>query len=571
MEGAAEPDLPTTSRILPSRFGACLFACKATLLRFWRRAYDMKSGPRRQPNGLDLVDAAIVATSTSALWPEDDEDALLSAGKVQNLRVAIRALDGGEVQAGQVLGFWKQVGRASRRRGYVEGRELREGCLVPSVGGGLCQLSNALYDAALSAGLEIVERHAHSKVVPHSSAAKGRDATVFWNYIDLRLRSSEAWRIEVDMDGGALRVTIRGWFTPTAAPPASCSQMPPTQHVQACGTCDGFGCWRHAPQAQLVRRKTWVRLADEWPEFADDRARRYRPSDRVLTGGGLPPLGVRLWRRWKQRGLPLPERRRFDAVEQARALARRLHFTDRDLVIPQELLVPWWRSGILAGRRFEVLMEALPARELQLQLDLASMRHPDSHTLVDFRIDPAWVADEAAALARADAWITPHHLILEHAGAATIALPWQMPEGVPLVEGRRRQPEASLQLLLPASALARKGVHALRAVLRESAMTLLLPPGAEESPGFWEGCSIRRVSSLEAGLAQADAAVLPAWVEHQPRGLLLALASGIPVIATAACGLPRDGGWVEVPAGDSVALAVALRALPQRADPTLPA
>ena len=63
--------------------------------------------------------------------------------------------------------------------GFVAGRELREGCMVSSIGGGLCQLSNALYAAALEAGCEIVERHAHSKVVPGSLAERGLDATVF--------------------------------------------------------------------------------------------------------------------------------------------------------------------------------------------------------------------------------------------------------------------------------------------------------------------------------------------------------------------------------------------------------
>ena len=74
-------------------------------------------------------------------------------------------------------------------RGFVKGRELREGCIIPNVGGGLCQVSNALYDAALQAGHEIVERHAHTQVIAGSLAEQGRDATVFWNYVDLRFRS----------------------------------------------------------------------------------------------------------------------------------------------------------------------------------------------------------------------------------------------------------------------------------------------------------------------------------------------------------------------------------------------
>ncbi len=101
------------------------------------------------------------------------------------------------IPVGQVFSFWRQVGRASRRRGFVTGRMLKEGCLVPAVGGGLCQLSNALYDAALQSGCEIVERHAHSRVVAGSAAAAGRDATVAWNYVDLRFRTSAPLRMEV--------------------------------------------------------------------------------------------------------------------------------------------------------------------------------------------------------------------------------------------------------------------------------------------------------------------------------------------------------------------------------------
>jgi vancomycin resistance protein VanW len=73
-------------------------------------------------------------------------------------------------------------------RGFVEGRELRLGCLVPSVGGGLCQLSGAIYQCALAAGATVVERHAHTAIIPDSPTPPDHDATIFWNYVDLRFR-----------------------------------------------------------------------------------------------------------------------------------------------------------------------------------------------------------------------------------------------------------------------------------------------------------------------------------------------------------------------------------------------
>ena len=127
---------------------------------------------------------------------------------MQNLRVASRKIDGCRVPAGGRFSFWKQVGWPGRLRGFVKGRELRQGCLIPSVAGGLCQLSTALYDAALRAGFTIHERHRHSQIVPGSLAAIDRDATVFWNYVDLQFSAPHAFQIGVRMTADDLLVHL---------------------------------------------------------------------------------------------------------------------------------------------------------------------------------------------------------------------------------------------------------------------------------------------------------------------------------------------------------------------------
>jgi glycosyltransferase involved in cell wall biosynthesis len=68
-----------------------------------------------------------------------------------------------------------------------------------------------------------------------------------------------------------------------------------------------------------------------------------------------------------------------------------------------------------------------------------------------------------------------------------------------------------------------------------------------------EGLTISRAEGV--WLDQAAVVVLPAWIEHQPRRLLRALAAGVPVIASDACGLPPRPGLTVVPAGDAEALA----------------
>src|SRR5262249_9678256 len=153
---------------------------------------------------------------------------------------AVRALDRVLVPQGATLSFWRQLGRPSRRRGFVTGRMLQQGCLVPATGGGLCQLSNALYQAALRSGCEIVERHAHSRRVPGSAAALGRDATVAWNYVDLRFRARAPLVIEARLTRDELVVRFLGRATTRSTSPQeqTVAAFVPPLPASTCGTCE---------------------------------------------------------------------------------------------------------------------------------------------------------------------------------------------------------------------------------------------------------------------------------------------------------------------------------------------
>lgn len=63
-----------------------------------------------------------------------------------------------------------------------------KGKLVDGIGGGVCQVSSTLFNAALLAGLKIVERSPHAQTVPY--IAPGRDATVAYGQKDFRFQNS---------------------------------------------------------------------------------------------------------------------------------------------------------------------------------------------------------------------------------------------------------------------------------------------------------------------------------------------------------------------------------------------
>lgn len=567
--------LPADHKV-PSRWNALVFGAKTAALRGRRGLTEIGRRPDRHPQASELRDAAVVAEIRSPLWsgPAGAAEHDLTAGKIHNLRLAVRALDGIEVPAGAVFSFWRQIGRASRRRGFVAGRELREGCLVASTGGGLCQLSNGLYEAALAAGFEIIERHAHSRLVPGSRAAAGRDATVFWNYVDLRFRSRAAFRIEARLTGSELEIRFRGI---AASASGVVVRFPaPRDTAHDCVGCAHDGCGHHLPKGTEIARRPTAWLVDgSWPEFAALMRGQAGAEDRLflpmrwpararyawpeLPGGESRAFLVALARARVLRRLPavggaLPRAMLEFDRRLAEAYARRLSHRHTHLVVGQGLLPHLWRLGCLQGRSFDVLMERWPLAALQARLDRALARRPESPTLGDFRAPDDIVAAEAEALAEASRLYTPHAGIAARFADRAVHLDWVLPEtGAaprPAVGGRT--------ILFPASALGRKGAYALRDAVDGLDIDLAVTGRAREhDKPFWRNVSAR---TLPAGSwpDPVAAVVLPAIVEHQPRALLRALALGLPVIATAACGLEAGPGITLVPEDDPATLRDAL-------------
>jgi vancomycin resistance protein VanW len=134
-------------------------------------------------------------------------------GKRRNVALAAPAFDGVLLEPGVPFSFWRALGRPRRALGYRYGMELRGGCVVPSLGGGLCLVSNALFRMAAHLGWDVVERHGHTiEAVPSSDEPWGLDATIAWPDIDLRFAvpaGDPAASLDVRVEAGAL--VIRAW------------------------------------------------------------------------------------------------------------------------------------------------------------------------------------------------------------------------------------------------------------------------------------------------------------------------------------------------------------------------
>jgi vancomycin resistance protein YoaR len=127
-----------------------------------------------------------------------------------NAALAGRYIDGFIIPPGGILSFNELVGGRSRSKGYDSAPFLNgDGLLEDTPGGGICQLASTIYNAGLIGGLEVVERHPHSRTVLH--VPPGRDATIASWRKDLKLRNPfpHPLLVRISSDSNRLTVSLR--------------------------------------------------------------------------------------------------------------------------------------------------------------------------------------------------------------------------------------------------------------------------------------------------------------------------------------------------------------------------
>ena len=96
---------------------------------------------------------------------------------------------------GDVFSYNKATGARTWSNGYKTAKVIVDGKYVNGEGGGVCQVSTTIYNAALMSGLDIQEVHNHT--FPSHYVSKGRDSAVSYGYIDLKFKNNLAHPIYI--------------------------------------------------------------------------------------------------------------------------------------------------------------------------------------------------------------------------------------------------------------------------------------------------------------------------------------------------------------------------------------
>lgn len=162
--------------------------------------------PQYNFEGLD-GEIKLIATYTTYSTNTLDAD--------HNMALALAACDGSIINPGEVWSFNACTGDSNLTSlGYRPATVIMNGKFEQGVGGGICQASTTIYNAAIMANMEVVERYCHA--YQSSYVPAGRDATIDYPNLDLKLSNPTDYPMYMQcyMEDAYLTVNIFGWDDP---------------------------------------------------------------------------------------------------------------------------------------------------------------------------------------------------------------------------------------------------------------------------------------------------------------------------------------------------------------------
>ncbi len=132
------------------------------------------------------------------------------ANRIHNVQLVAHLVDHKFIAPGATFSFNDTTGERSAAKGFLEAPVIVNGELQTGLGGGVCQVSTTVFNAAYEAGLPITARTNHALYISHYPL--GRDATVDYPGIDLKfVNDTNHWMLlRTYVGSSSLRVVLYG-------------------------------------------------------------------------------------------------------------------------------------------------------------------------------------------------------------------------------------------------------------------------------------------------------------------------------------------------------------------------
>lgn len=167
-------------------------------LSFWLSGCENNENNTNMNNNIDFSKTSISGNNNNNNSKEDIENELSNfstplksgtANRIVNIKITCNKINEYILKDGQTFSFNELIGPCTAEEGYKEAEIYVNKQIKYALGGGNCQVSTTLYNAALAVpNIAIIERHEHGKSVDYIE--EGKDATVSYNTLDLKFQNN---------------------------------------------------------------------------------------------------------------------------------------------------------------------------------------------------------------------------------------------------------------------------------------------------------------------------------------------------------------------------------------------
>jgi vancomycin resistance protein YoaR len=214
--------------------------------------------------------------------------------RIHNVQVVAHLIDGALVAPGKTFSFNETTGARTQDKGFEIAPVIINGELQNALGGGVCQVSTTVFNAAYEAGLDITARTNHALYISHYP--QGRDATVDYPDLDLRfVNDTGRWLLlRTFVSSSALTVNLYG--TPvhrkvvSETSPLVVTGPPPVKKVKDPTLLKGKQVVE-VPGSSSLSTSVHRRVYDEHGKLLYDNTwfSNYRGETRVIRVGAKKP------------------------------------------------------------------------------------------------------------------------------------------------------------------------------------------------------------------------------------------------------------------------------------------
>jgi vancomycin resistance protein YoaR len=132
--------------------------------------------------------------------------------RIHNVQLVSHLIDGHLIAPGATFSFNEATGARTAQKGFLQAPVIINGELQTGLGGGVCQVSTTVFNAAYEAGLPITERTNHALYISHYP--QGRDATVDYPDVDLKFVNDTGHWLLLRTWVGSSSLTVALYGTP---------------------------------------------------------------------------------------------------------------------------------------------------------------------------------------------------------------------------------------------------------------------------------------------------------------------------------------------------------------------